>query len=96
MYETPVHLSAFARTREDSATALGEVQRQLFEGKDLVPSLEDAALSAAAHSQGTHLQFGHFLDIHLGSLVAQTVKNLLSMQETQVPSLIGKISWRRK
>ena len=77
MYEMPVHLSAFARTREDTATALGEVQRQLFEGKDLVPSLEDATLSAAAHSQGTHLQFGHFLDTHLASLVAQTVKNLL-------------------
>ena len=30
------------------------------------------------------------------SLVAQTVKNLLAKQETQVRSLVGKISWRRE
>ena len=30
------------------------------------------------------------------SLVAQTVKNLPAMQETQVPSLVGKIPWRRE
>ena len=30
------------------------------------------------------------------SLVAQTVKNLLIMQETWARFLIGKISWRRK
>ena len=91
-----VHLSAFKRTRKDSAKVLGEVRRQLVEGEDLAPSLEDATLAAAAHSQGTYLQFGLLLDTHLASLVAQTIKNLLSMQETQVQYLIGKISWRRK
>ena len=30
------------------------------------------------------------------SLVAQTVRNLPAMQETQVPSLVGKIPWRRE
>ena len=29
-------------------------------------------------------------------LVAQTIKNPPAMQETQVPSLVGKIPWRRK
>ena len=29
-------------------------------------------------------------------LVAQSIKNLSAMQETQVRSLVGKISWRRK
>ena len=29
------------------------------------------------------------------SLVAQTVKNLPAMWETWVPSLVGKIPWRR-
>ena len=36
--------------------------------------------------------FLHFL--FLTFLVAQTVKNLPSMQETQVQSWVGKISWR--
>ena len=30
------------------------------------------------------------------SLVAQMVKNLPAVQETQVQSLVGKISWRRE
>ena len=31
-----------------------------------------------------------------GNIVAQTVKNLPEIQETQVPSLIRKISWKRE
>ena len=53
--------------------------------------------------------FWHFLTVVLKSeedfisyeptelpLVAQSIKNLSAMQETQVLSLVGKISWRRK
>lgn len=64
--EMPVHLSALTRTREeDSATALGGVQGQLVEGEDLAPGLEDATPGAAAHSQSTHLQFGHLLNTNV-------------------------------
>jgi hypothetical protein len=51
----PVYLPALAGTREhDGAAALGGVQSQLVKGKNLAPSLEDAAvarlLTRSAHT----------------------------------------------
>ena len=40
--------------------------------------------------------FSLLCSFYWGSLVAQLVKNLPAMQETQVQSRVGKISWRRE
>ena len=94
MYKIPVCLSALSRTREDSATDLGK-SRDSWSKTALRMQLWVQRLTHRARTFN-FLQFGHLLDTHLALLVAQTVKNLLSMQETRIQYLIGKISWRRK
>ena len=41
------------------------------------------------------LKSDHYVSVR-ASLVAESVKNPPAMQETQVQSLVGKISWRKK
>ena len=48
----------------------------------------------AQHGMGK-LKSDHYVSVR-ASLVAQSVKNPPAMQETQVQSLVGKISWRKK
>ena len=53
-------------------------------------------LSICGISQSMDLGVSPIVQWFKASLVAQMVKNLPAIRETQVPSWVGKIPWRRK
>ena len=56
--------------------------------------LEVTLSDFSVESKSLQMDFSYMTKDSLASLVAQTVKNLPAMQETQVQSLIQEIPWK--